>query len=419
MIATISPTSISGTITAPPSKSHAQRAVALAALARGESILSGIGASDDVQSALRIIHAMGAKVSSSGIVATINGGQKQMDYIWDCGESGLCLRMFSAIAGLYNHEITLTAKNSLSTRPVEFMADSFEQLGVRFSSNGGFPPISIQGPYRNTLATLDGSVSSQFLTGLLIALPLTTRDTTLQVLNLKSRPYIDLTIATIREFGAEISDKHEGQYLIRGNQKYQPAEINIQGDWSGVAFLFVAAAIRGEITICGLPSSLAQADGKILDALHLCGAIVEMTSDGVKVSNNDLRPFELDCTHCPDLFPPLVALAAHCHGASMIHGVHRLKSKESDRGAVLIQEFEKLGIRITSSADTLHVHGGPVNGSHTSSHGDHRIAMSLSIAALNATSPVTIHDAECVAKSYPEFFNDLASLGVPVEQTEF
>lgn len=410
----VTPSSVSGTLAANPSKSHAQRAIAIAALTHGKTFLRGIGSSEDVQSALRVADAMGAQIGilAEGVIVT--GGLPLLLNTWYCGESGLCLRMFSAIAAHYDTKITLSAHGTLTARPVEFMKDTFDQLEVSFSSNHGLPPIHITGPIRNHNLMMDGSVSSQLLTGLLIALPLEQRDSTIEVKNLRSKPYIDLTLATIWEFGGVVSHDNYEVFHIPGRQKYQPGDLTIQGDWSGMANILVSAALVGEVRVSGLPSSESQADGKILEALQLSGVNPEIHSGEVLVSHNDLHAFEFDCTHCPDLFPPLVALAAHCKGISKISGVHRLKSKESDRGLVLVNEFSKLGVRIWHAEDALFVEGGNVSGGEVESHGDHRIAMALASVALKATGPVLISNADCVVKSYPDFFKDLESLGATI-----
>ncbi len=414
----VSPSSISGTLSANPSKSHAQRAIAIAALAHGRSTLRGVGSSDDVESALRVAEAMGAEVVVFGDGVHVTGGLPLLLNSWHCGESGLSLRMFSAIAGLYNTEITLASHGTLSSRPVDFMAATFHQLGVAFSSNQGLTPVHIKGPYRHYQALMDGSLSSQFLSGLLIALPLGQEDSTIEVQNLKSKPYIDLTLSTIHEFGVHLSHDDYKVFHIPGGQQYRAVDLTIQGDWSGMAFTLVCAALNGKVRITGLPTADSQADGKILEVLELCRAEVEIHSGDVIISHNDLDAFEFDCTHCPDLFPPLVALAAHCDGTTRILGVHRLQSKESDRGLVLVHEFSKLGVRIRHEGDALCIEGGAVTGGKVESHGDHRIAMALASTALKANGPVMISGVECVAKSYPDFFKDLQSLGAVVQSPD-
>ena len=415
MRVSVLPSSVRGTVAAQPSKSHAQRVIAIAALANGTSEISGAGSSDDVHNALNVIKALGAEVNTTSEVINITGGRSLSSHIWHCGESGLGIRMFCAIAGLFDTEIHLTAEGSLSSRDMNFMASPFTQLGVSFASSHGFPPLKIKGPYKSNSVVMDGSASSQFLTGLLIALPNVHHDTLVEVRNLKSKPYIDLTLTTIQEFGVTVSHENHEKFKIAGGQKYKPASIRIGGDWSGMSFMFVAAALSGEVSVTGLPDAGSQADGRILEALTACGAFVSVQREEIIVRHHDLQPFEFDCTHCPDLFPPLAALASHCNGISRIAGVHRLRSKESDRGEVLVSEFSKLGVGIRKANDHLVIEGGHVQGGVADARGDHRIAMALATAALKSKGPVTISGAECVTKSYPGFFEDLASIGGDVQ----
>ncbi len=412
---TVLPSSVSGTLRANPSKSHAQRAIALATLATGTSTLTCTGLADDVKSALAVANSMGARIEKERDTLIIVGRGLPVSSTWDCGESGLCLRMFSAIAALFDYEITLTARGTLQSRPEGFMADTFAQLGVSFDSDHGFPPLRIHGPYLNRAADLDGSTSSQFLTGLLIALPLVQDNFVIRVKDLRSRPYIDLTLRTMQDFDVQVRNESYTQFHIEGNQHYRGADLHIVGDWSGMASVLVAAALTGEVCIVGLPPADTQADGMILEVLLMCGAVVRVEDGIVYLQHHDLDAFEIDCVHCPDLFPPLVALAACCNGTSRITGVHRLKTKESDRGKVLMEEFGKLGVRISHFEDVLEIEGGDVQGGSADACNDHRIAMALAAVALKAKGPVIITGAECVAKSYPDFFQDLASVGASIQ----
>ena len=252
---------------------------------------------------------------------------------------------------------------------------------------------------KGVTVVVDVSESSQFLTGLLIALPLCEKDSVVTVKNLKSRPYVDMTLGIARKFGARITETN-GAFAINGNQKYSALNCDIEGDWSGAAFMLVANEIagKGKVRVNGLDKNPAQADKEILTALERCGT--------------KLSSFEFDATNCPDLFPPLVALACNCNGTSRIIGVDRLRHKESDRATVLVEEFEKLGAKLRINGNALEIIGTKLKGGTVNSHGDHRIAMACAIAALNATSGVTIQNAEFVSKSYSEFFTDLRSLGV-------
>jgi 3-phosphoshikimate 1-carboxyvinyltransferase len=261
--------------------------------------------------------------------------------------------------------------------------------------------------------TVDGSVSSQFITGLLLALPLAQEDTTLHVTSPVSIPYIDMTIETARLFGVEIMH-NEGdytQFFIEGRQQYTPADIAIEGDWSGAATLLVAGAIAGEVTVKNISTLSKQADTAICHALERAGAGLIIEQDSITVSKRKLRGFEFDATNAPDLFPALAALAAAAEGESVIIGTDRLRHKESDRAETICHEYEKLGIEVDiSEKNIMRIRGGEILPATTFSHNDHRIAMSIAISALRCQGEVVIENAECVEKSYPTFFEDLESI---------
>jgi 3-phosphoshikimate 1-carboxyvinyltransferase len=405
-------TKINGIISAPPSKSMAQRAIAAALLAEGTSNIYLGAHSEDIEASIRIIKALGATVIEklNGCLA-ITGGLSPISEEIDCGEAGLSMRMFSSIAALSSKKLKLVGRGSLKTRPMKTVEDFLSGLGAKVSLNGELPPITIQGPIKSGKITLDGSLSSQYLTGLLLALPTLPGETELTVLNLKSKPYIEMTLELISDFGVKIEhDSNFFNFFIPGNQKYRSREYTVEGDWSGAAFLAVAAAIAGDVTIENLRIDSKQADRKIVDAILQFGALLTSKENSLQVKRAGANPILFDATECPDLFPPLVALAASANGVSRIRGVHRLKHKESDRENALKTEFRKLGIEILTEDDCLVVTGGPISGVKVFSHHDHRIAMALAVAGLNAATTVEIEHPECVAKSYPDFYKDLNSL---------
>lgn len=292
--------------------------------------------------------------------------------------------------------------------------EALSQLGVKCETSAGFLPLTIRGPLKGGIITIDGSVSSQLLTGLLMALPIATNDTEINVANLKSKPYIDLTLQILKDFGITVDNSDYKIFRIPGKQKFKAREYTIEGDWSGASFLLVAGAINGNITLEGLNISSRQSDMAIMEALKKAGAKLIIEKGSITVSKSELKAFETDATESPDLFPPLVALAAYCKGKTRIKGVSRLIHKESNRASALQEEFGKLGIRITIDDDVMIIEGSKVSGGNVSSHDDHRIAMALAVAALGATGKVAIKDSHSVAKSYPLFFDDLKNLGAIV-----
>jgi len=411
MTASIS-SKVSGTVSAPPSKSMAQRAIAAALLANGTSRITLGTHAEDIEASIRIVKALGAKVSpESDNTIIVVGGFSPITEEIDCGEAGLSMRMFSSIAALSSKKLRLIGRGSLETRPMKAVEEFLLGLGAKVSLNGDLPPITIQGPIKPGKISIDGSLSSQFLTGLLLALPTLPGDSELEVRNLKSKPYVEMTLELIAAFGVEVEYNSDlSRFSIPGNQKYLPREYIVEGDWSGASFLAVAGATAGEVTIENLRTDSKQADRKIVDAILAFGALLTSKETALQIKKSAAKAFTFDATECPDLFPPLVALAANAKGISSIKGVHRLKHKESDRENALKVEFQKLGINIVTEDDSLLVTGGPISGGKVFSHHDHRIAMALAGAGLNASGPVEIEHPECVAKSYPDFYKDLNSL---------
>lgn len=412
----VEPSKIKGQLKAPASKSMTQRAIAAALLADGQSIIHNPSYCDDSLTAMSIACGLGARVEPQANELKINGSGILKEPKLNCGESGLAIRMFSPIAALYPAEITMVGANSLKKRPMFMIEEALNQLGVKCTSSGGFLPLTIQGPIVGGYCEIDGSVSSQLLTGLLMALPLAARDSEIKVNNLKSQPYIDMTIQILKSFG--ITVHNTGYYLfhIPGNQKYIPHIYTVEGDWSGGAFLLVAGAVNGQLSVQGLRTDSMQSDMAIIKALEKAGAQMKISENQIEISKSELKAFEFDATESPDLFPPLVTLASYCDGVSIIKGVSRLMYKESDRATTLKEEFGKMNIRIEIKDDLMSVTGGQPGGARVESHDDHRIAMAVAVASLGATGRVNIRDSQCVAKSYPGFFDDLRNLGAVVHE---
>lgn len=422
MKVTIHPSHLKGIIQAPASKSSMQRACAAALLCKGKSTIYNPGHSNDDKAALDIIQKLGAviEVDSSELRVESNGINPISNEI-SCGESGLSIRMFTPIVALSGQEITINGSGSLISRPMDFLDEVLPQLGVKIKSNDGKLPIVVQGPLVPANIEVDGSLSSQFLTGLLMAYSAAgASNVSIKVNDLKSKPYIDLTLDVMKEFGMNVPEnKNYKEFVFHGDSsavsRLTSHEYKVEGDWSGAAFLLVAGAIAGSITVRGLNMSSTQADRRIMDAMMSANAAIAMEAKGIQSHPGGLRGFEFDATDCPDLFPPLVALAAYCKGQTKITGVRRLTHKESNRAVTLQDEFDLLGVRIDLDDDLMIIHGGGiVKGADLHSHHDHRIAMACAVAALGANSETVIDEAMAVNKSYPDFYNDLKSLGANV-----
>jgi len=304
---------------------------------------------------------------------------------------------------------------------MDFFDEILPELGVKIKSNDGKLPMTVQGPLVPANIEVDGSLSSQFLTGLLMAYSAAgAKDVSIKVKNLKSKPYIDLTLDVMKQFGMNVPEnKNYKEFIFHSEPTHDSPltthQYTVEGDWSGGAFLLVAGAIAGSITVRGLDLSSKQADRKIMDALMSANAAIAMDEKGIQSHPGGLRGFEFDATDCPDLFPPLVALASYCEGETKIKGVRRLKHKESNRAVTLQDEFDLMGVKIDIQDDTMIIHGGIVKGADVHSHHDHRIAMACAVAALGANSETVIDEAEAVKKSYPDFYEDLKSLNAEID----
>lgn len=399
-----------------------QRACAAALLSNGQTIILNPGHSNDDKAAIEIIKALGADVEVRDEQLLVNScGLMPRTTEINCGESGLAIRMFTPLVALSDKEITINGEGSLLTRPMDFFDKVLPQLGVKITSKEGKLPITIQGRLQPKNIEVDGSLSSQFLTGLLLAYAAgNANNVSIKVNNLKSKPYIDLTLDVMKQFGLLLPENIKYEEFIFNNdttRNPQPETRNyiVEGDWSGGAFLLVAGAIAGPITVRGLDLASTQADRGIIDALMAANAGIAMDAKGIQLHPVEMNAFYFDATDCPDLFPPLVALAAYCKGKTTIKGVSRLAHKESNRAITLQDEFDMMGVTINLEGDDMVIHGGGiVKGADVHSHHDHRIAMACAVAGLKADSEMVIEDAQAVKKSYPDFWQDLEKLGAGV-----
>ena len=385
----------------------------MALMTKGECVLQNMDFCNDTLSAISCIEALGAKVArKDSRTLVIQGGLAPLSDRLHVGESGLAARLFTPIASLCDRWSTIAGEGTLLYRPMDMMISPLRQLGVDVRDGGGRLPIEVCGPIVGGEIDVDGSVSSQFVTGLLLALPLAQNDTVINVTKAVSKPYLDMTIDIARQAGVAIEHNDYKQFYVAGNQAYVPRTYTIEGDWSAAAMLLVAGAVAGEVTVGNISMLSKQADVAICDALVRAGA--ELVSEGntIKAAHRSLHAFEFDATNCPDLFPALATLAAAAEGVSTIVGTRRLEHKESNRAEAIAQEFGKLGIEVDlSTENVMKIRGGEINGGvEVDSHGDHRMAMTLAVAGLISKQGVTIHGAESVAKSYPDFFETLEQL---------
>ena len=423
MNAIITPSRLSGTAAAPPSKSAAHRAVVCAALAGGASRLENIADSDDIRATLGAVQQLGARVVRDGGAAVITGrggeGFVTVTRPVFCNESGSTLRFLIPLFSLTAQKIRFTGAGRLFARPQEVYRLLFTRQGLRFEQSAD--GITVFGRLQAGGFTLPGDISSQFISGLLFAAPLLESDSTIEVLPpYESRSYVDLTIAAMQQFGVRVQSRQrkDGSVLYRvpAPQRYTPCDLAVEGDYSQAAFLAVLGAVAGGITVTGLQAASRQGDRVILDILKRCGAKLSASGGAVRFSRSLLKAAEIDLADCPDLGPVLFTLACFCSGTTVIRNAGRLRLKESDRIAAMQRELAKFGARVAVEGDTvsitgtaLHAPAEPLDG-----HNDHRVVMALAVAALAAGVPAVLRGAEAVRKSWPEFFAVLQSLGADI-----
>jgi 3-phosphoshikimate 1-carboxyvinyltransferase len=399
--------SLNKSLKAPSSKSEMQRAVALAILANGKTIIKNPSFSKDSLTIIRVANALGASIQLFYDSVIIEKTDDVVETHINMGESGLGVRMFSSIVAIFGNRFILNGESTLLKRSVKEIDEALSQLNLVCKLNNGALPIEITGEIKPGKININGSWSSQVLTGLLIALPLLGGPSEISVVDLKSKPYIDLTMSMIEMFGGKITHNNYEKFYIEGNQSYIARDITIEGDWSSAAFLLVAGLISGKMEVKGLNIDSKQADKIIVLVIQQAGGKITLNENSIITEKSDLNAFEFDATNCPDLFPPLVSMATFCSGTSVITGTERLIDKESNRAETLKSEFEKIGVPISLIDNKMYIKGSMLKGATVESHNDHRVAMALAVAALGSEEEITILNSDCVNKSYPFFFRDI------------
>jgi 3-phosphoshikimate 1-carboxyvinyltransferase len=406
---------IEGRVSVPPSKSYTHRALLCSALARGTSrILSPLD-SDDTEATKRILGELGVNLFEGRNLWQVEGGdlQRPSSDLF-CGESGTTLRFMTAVCALVDGESKLTCGPSLSRRPIDPLLNGLRHLEVDCRSTNGLPPIIVHGKgrLRGGEATMRGDISSQFVSALLFIAPLTDEGVSLKITtSLESKPYVSMTMGIQREFGVKVHASDNMREYHVDKQSYRPTEFKVEGDWSSAAFPLAAGALAGQVTVEGLNMESLQADAAIVEVLKKMDAQVELRKDFVSVSKSSLMGVEVDVSDCPDIFPVIVALSAAAEGRSVINGIERLKYKESDRAEAMVEGLRNMGIKTVLHEDRLEIMGGKPRGGVVNPKKDHRIAMALAILGLVAEEETTILDAECVSKSYANFWREMEALG--------
>ena len=384
---------LNGTVTAPPSKSAAHRALICSFLAGGGSVFPIIN-SKDMQATTGVIDAL-----------------KRGDSTLNCIESGSTLRFMIPVAASLGKNVTFTGEGRLPERPVGEYLEILPKHNVKVESNG-FLPLSISGKLTNGTYEAAGDVSSQYITGLLLALANVDGDSAvILTTKLQSKPYVDMTVKVMADYGVDVKETEFG-YLIHGNQQFKKLDYTVEGDWSQAAFFLVAGAIGGDITVNGLDMNSTQGDKEIVNVIRNFGGNITVDDNEIRCFGGELKGTEIDASDIPDLVPIIAVLAAFAKGKTVIRGAERLRYKESDRIESVVQNLKLLGAQVQETTDGMIINGGKkLNSAKLKGFNDHRIVMAFSVAGLYIDGTVEIDDAESINKSYPSFFEDYNRLG--------
>jgi 3-phosphoshikimate 1-carboxyvinyltransferase len=375
-------------------------------LAQGESVIRNVALSEDIEATLQGVTALGAQWRlSDGVLRVRGGAEEGRATLIHCGESGSTLRFLIPVAALSDGETVFKGKGRLLIRPMSAYTVAFADTAASFSHTKR--EIRVRGPLRGGNFRLPGDVSSQFVSGLLFALPLTEEDSEIYLESpLESRGYAEMTMDVMRRFGVE-SSADARVFRVRGGQRYRPSEYTVETDYSQAAYFLGAAALGLDVKCAGLSERSKQSDAAILRILEEMGATVTRKDGLVSVRAERLSPVTVDARENPDLIPPVAALCCYCDGVSRVVNAGRLRLKESDRLRALAEELGKLGARIKETRDGLVIEGArTLRGGRADAHHDHRIAMSVALAAIRCTEEVSLFGWHNVDKSYPNFWND-------------
>lgn len=420
MIATVRKSNIYGSVEAPPSKSMTHRHLITAALAEGVSILETPLICDDTITTTAGLKVLGTKIKEEGDRWLVEGGHLTAPSgPINCNQSGTTLRLLLGTCSLLEEECTITGAPQLRGRPNTPLLEALEQLGVQTWSESGYPPIKIKGGMKGGVAEISGDVSSQFISSIILAAPYAEEPVTIKVTTrLESKPYVQMTLDAMRRCGVNAISKQGCIEIKVPLGKYKPTRTRIEGDWSSAAFMLAAGTLSGKVHVDNLTMNSSQADKEIMHALDMMGAHVTVKGSRVTAEKSYLRGIEMDLSDCPDIFPIVSSMCATALGRSELTGLGRLKLKESDRLKAMAEGLRRMGVRIQVDDITCTIEGGPIKGAVIDPHGDHRIAMSFAVLGTLAEGETIINDQDCINKSYPGFWDDLASLGAETRRTE-
>ena len=405
--------SINGTVSMPPSKSAAHRAIICAALCDGKSIISPVDMSDDIRATIGCMRSLGAEIELEGDILTVNGKNIfcNKNVRLDCNESGSTLRFLVPVCSAGGVSAEFIGHGKLPERPIGIYLECLPKNGVNCETKGGLP-LKISGKLESGIYSIPGNVSSQFITGLLLALPLLESDSEIILTTeLQSSGYVDMTIDIMDKFGVEVKRTETG-WKVKGSQKYKAREFTVEGDWSQAVFFMTMAAIGGKISIDNLDMRSYQGDKECVEIYKRFGADIIESSGKVTIENNTLHGIEIDVSNIPDMVPAISVVGAFAEGTTVIKGAERLRIKESDRLSAMVEGLSRMGANIEERKDGLIIHGvNCLKGAEVDGYNDHRIVMALSAAAVGTEGEVIISDMESINKSYPKFFEDYRKVG--------
>jgi 3-phosphoshikimate 1-carboxyvinyltransferase len=415
---TVHKSEIRGDVRAPSSKSYTIRALMCAALAEGESYLSNPLLADDTQAAARVLRQIGVKIDLEKNRWKVKGGQfrQSAEYLF-CGDSAATLRFMTAVCALVPGKSRLTTGASLAKRPIKTLVEALRKWGVDISYQNFAPPLNISGSgFKGGLTELPGDISSQYVSALLLLAPRADKAATIWLTTpLESRAYVEMTLQCLKKFGIQVTYSDELMEYEISPQNYQAAHYNIEGDWSSSSYLLALGAIAGRLKVVNLNPLSLQGDKTIVTFLRTMEASVEVAMDSVTTSQNHLKAIKADLNECIDLLPTMSVLAALADGRSEFTGIQRARIKESNRVQALAEELTKCGIQVIEEPNKLIIQGGRPQPAVIDSHNDHRIAMAMSLLGV-AAGGITIQGAECVSKTYPEYWDMLRQLGVKIDE---
>jgi len=414
----LQPSKLNGSVNIPPSKSLAHRAIICASLARGRSIIKNVEYSKDIKATISCMKELGTIIFEHEDYLEIDGTTTffKNKCEMNCEESGSTLRFMVPISLVDYANVHFTGKGQLGKRPLDVYYQIFDKQNISYLYRENVLDLYVQGKISSDEFYIPGDVSSQFISGLLFALPLLEGNSIIHITSpLQSKGYIDLTLQMLNQYGIEI-DYKDNSFYIRGNQSYQPCDYTIEGDYSQAAFYLVAGAFNNNVQLRGLNINSAQGDKEAIEILKRMGCQFEYSEDGYQMRSEELKATDIDASQCPDIIPVIALACAKAQGVSRIYNAKRLRIKECDRLKATVEVLNQLGIKAIEKEEEMIIEGGTIKGGYVSSYNDHRMAMMEAIASTVSEAKITIDNRECVKKSYLSFWQHFTMLGGMIDE---